>query len=61
MSKNLKKRIYTSLALVFLMYLTLSFNSILVFSLLIISVLSLLEFFNIIKKITKKKNLFNFI
>tara|TARA_B100001094_G_C17880500_1_gene646659 strand:- start:89 stop:736 length:648 start_codon:yes stop_codon:yes gene_type:complete len=54
-SKNLKKRIYTSLALVFLMYLTLSFNSILVFSLLIISVLSLLEFFNIIKKITKKK------
>ncbi len=55
MSKNLKKRIYTSLALVFLMYLTLSFNSILVFSLLIISVLSLLEFFNIIKKITKKK------
>ena len=55
MSKNLKKRIYTSLALVFLMYLTLSFNSILVFSLLIISVLYLLEFFNIIKKITKKK------
>ena len=56
MSKNLKKRIYTSLILLFLFFLILKSNFILVFTLLVIGVLSLIEFFNLTKKILKNKS-----
>ena len=58
-SKNLKKRIYTSIGLLFLITTMFYVNSILVFSLLVLSVVSLLEFFNMIKKIGKN-NLYSF-
>ena len=54
-SKNLKKRIYTSLILLILFFIIFRFNSILVFSLIILSVLSLLEFLNMSNKIIKNK------
>ena len=53
--KNLKDRIYTSLILLTLIYLIFNFNFILVFSLLILGMYSLLEFFNLSKKMFKKK------
>jgi phosphatidate cytidylyltransferase len=56
MSKNLKKRIYTSLILLFLFFLILKSNFILVFTLLVLGVLSLIEFFNLTKKILKNKS-----
>ena len=56
MKKNLKKRIYTSLMLLFLFFLTIKSNFILVFALIVLGVLSLLEFFNINKKILKNKS-----
>ena len=56
MKKNLKKRIYTSLMLLFLFFLTIKSNFILVFTLIVLGVLSLLEFFNINKKILKNKS-----
>jgi len=56
MKKNLKKRIYTSLMLLFLFFLTFKSNLILVFTLIVLGVLSLLEFFNINKKILKNKS-----
>ena len=52
-SKNLRKRIYTSIGLLFLITTMFYLNSILVFSLLVLSVVSSLEFFNMIKKIGK--------
>ncbi len=52
-SKNLTKRIYTSIGLLFLITTMFYVNSILIFSLLVLSVVSLLEFFNMIKKIGK--------
>ena len=55
MTSNLKKRIYTSLILFFLVFLIFRFNFILVYSLLILGVFSILEFLNIIGKIFKKK------
>ena len=54
-AKNLKKRISTSLILLILIFLIMNFNWILIFSLLILGVISLLEFFNIINKIIKSK------
>ena len=54
-SNNLKLRILTSTILFFLIYLIYSFNYILVYSLIILGVLSLLEFINISNKIIKKK------
>jgi phosphatidate cytidylyltransferase len=53
--KNLKDRIYTSLILLTLIYLIFNFNFILVFSLLILGMYSLLEFFNLSKNMFKKK------
>ena len=61
MISNLKKRIYTSFILFFLVFLIFKFNIILVYSLLILSVFSILEFINISKKIFKKKSLKYFI
>ena len=62
MKKNLKKRIYTSIILFLLIYLIFILEEILIFTLLIVGVLSILEFSNIIKKIftnTLYKLIFN--
>jgi phosphatidate cytidylyltransferase len=53
--KNLKKRIFTSLILLFLIFLIMNFNFILVYSLIIIGIVSCLEFFSINKKIIKNQ------
>lgn len=50
MSKNLKKRIFTSLFLLSLLILMFVFNEILIFSLIIFGVLSIVEFIDITKK-----------
>ena len=55
MSKNLKYRTYTSLILLSLVILIFNFNLILVYSLIILGVLSILEFLEIIKKIPNLK------
>ena len=55
MTSNLKKRIFTSCILLFLVFLIFKFNIILVYSLLILGVFSILEFLNISRKIFKKK------
>ena len=55
MTSNLKKRIFTSCILLFLVFLIFKFNIILVYSLLILGVFSILEFLNINRKIFKKK------
>jgi len=52
---NLKKRIFTSILLLAIIFLIFSFNMILTFSLIVFGVLSLLEFFNLTSKIFKKK------
>ena len=49
-SKNLKKRIITSLFLLSLLILMLVFNEILIFSLIIFGVLSIVEFIDITRK-----------
>ena len=53
MSSNFKKRIFTSIGLFFLILLIFKFNLILVYCLLLIGVLSILEFLQITKKIFK--------
>ena len=50
-SINLKKRIYTSLVLFCLIFMILNFNSILLYTLILIGIYSILEFLNIVKKI----------
>ena len=52
---NIKKRIYTSLMLLLLIILISSSNAILVFGLIVLGVLSLLEFINLSNKIIKNK------
>ncbi len=54
-TKDLKKRIYTSLILFLLITLISSSKAILVFSLIVLSVLSALEFINLTNKIIKNK------
>ena len=54
-TKDLKKRIYTSLILFLLITLVSSSKAILVFSLIVLSVLSALEFINLTNKIIKNK------
>ena len=49
--ENLKKRIYTSLVLFCLIFMILNFNSILLYTLILIGIYSILEFLNIVKKI----------
>tara|TARA_A100001015_G_scaffold320638_1_gene447782 strand:- start:1560 stop:2210 length:651 start_codon:yes stop_codon:yes gene_type:complete len=51
---NLKKRIYTSFGLLFFAFLIAGFSTILIFGLIILSVLSILEFLNLTNRITKK-------
>ena len=59
MSINLKKRIYTSIILFLIIYLIISFNFFLLFILIVLGNLSILEFFNISKRMIKNKfNLF---
>ena len=58
-SRNIKSRIYTSIALFALLYLIIIYKIALVYSLVILSVLSIIEFLNLTKKIFKNK--FNFI
>ena len=50
-TNNFKKRIITSLILFFLIFLIINNKYILIYSLIVISVISMLEFFNMIKKI----------
>jgi phosphatidate cytidylyltransferase len=54
-NKNLKKRIYTSLILLLLIIVISKSNAILVFSLIVLGVLSLLEFINLSNKTIKNK------
>ena len=60
MTKNLKKRIYTSLVLFFLLFLMLINNFFLGYFLIIVGVLSIIEFFNIIKNISTKSKINQF-
>ena len=60
-SANFKKRFITSLFLLIALVLIFKFNYILIYSLIVLGVMSILEFGNIINKITKKKNLQNFV
>ena len=53
--KNLKKRIHTSLLLLILVLLIFSFDFILIYSLIVLGVLSILEFIGISKKVFKSK------
>ena len=53
--ENLKKRIYTSIILLLIVFLISKFSTILIFSLIVLGVLSVLEFFNIINKAIKNK------
>ena len=55
MSDNLKKRIITSLLLFILIFLILSFNFILVYTLIILGSLALIEFFNLSNRIFSDK------
>ena len=61
MTSNLKKRIFTSFILFFLVFLIFKFYIILVYSVLILGAFSILEFLNISRKIFKKKLLKYFI
>ena len=54
-SNNLKKRIYTSLILLLLIILIMNFNFVMVYSLILLGVISTIEFLNITNKIFKKK------
>tara|TARA_B110000444_G_C18749105_1_gene551810 strand:- start:374 stop:1024 length:651 start_codon:yes stop_codon:yes gene_type:complete len=54
-TNELKKRIVTSVVLLFIIFLVFTYNIILVLSLIILGVLSVLEFFNLTKKIIKNK------
>ena len=53
MSENFKKRILTSVTLVLLFLLILKYKFVLIFSLLVLGVYSVLEFYSISKKIIK--------
>ena len=55
MSSNLKNRTYTSISLIILVILMFKFDYILIYSLIILSVMAILEFLNLIKKILINK------
>ena len=57
MNLELKKRIVTSILLLFLLYLMINYSYILIISLIIISVVTWIEFNSLIYKVFKKKNL----
>jgi len=60
MSKNFKKRIYTSIALFFLLFLIINNNYAMGFFLILAGIFSVLEFFEIILKIFKKNKIKQF-
>ena len=60
MSKNFKKRIITSVFLLLLLFLMFSNSYLLGFFLMILGILSIIEFFNIISKIFKKNKIKQF-
>ena len=59
-SANLKKRVYTSILLLLLVFLIFISKSILIYSLIVLGILSLIEFNSLIKNI-KLNNLYLFI
>lgn len=54
-SLNLKKRFYTSILLLLLLLLTFAFNVALIYALIVLGVISIIEFLNLIKKATQNK------
>ena len=60
MNLELKKRIVTSILLLFLLYLMINYSYILIISLIIISIITWLEFNSLIYKIVKKKIILRF-
>ena len=54
-STNLKKRLLTSLLLFFLFFLIYNYNFFLIYSLIVLGVLSVIEFYNVTNKIIKSK------
>lgn len=58
---NLKKRIYTSISLFVMIFLIMNYQQILVFSLLVLAVLSLIEFLNLTNKLFKNKFIFSIV
>ena len=54
-SLNFKKRVFTSFLLLFLIYLIISFKLILTYTLIVLGVISVLEFLNLTKKIINNK------
>ncbi len=54
-TNNLKKRIFTSVLLFILLFLIYNFNFFLIYTLIVLGVLSLIEFYNAIDKIIKSK------
>mgnify|MGYP001496654945 CR=1 FL=1 len=54
-SLNLRKRINTSFLLFFLIYLILNYNFVLVYSLIVLGVISIIEFYTLVKKILNNK------
>ena len=55
MTRNLKDRINTSLILFFIIFLILKYKFIMVYCLIVLGVISLIEFFLISKRITKNQ------
>ena len=53
--KDIRKRIFTALVLLLIVTLIIKYDPLLLFFLIIFGIFSIVEFFNIIKKITKKK------
>jgi len=58
---NLKKRIYTSFSLFVMIFLIMKYQQILIFSLLVLAVLSLIEFLNLTKKLFNNKFFFSIV
>ena len=55
-SKNLLNRLYTSIVLIFLLALSFNYSYILIISLILVSLISWIEFKSLISKIFKKNN-----
>jgi phosphatidate cytidylyltransferase len=56
-SENLKKRFYTSLVLLFLLFLSYKYTIVLILSLILVFIFSIMEFYNLLIKIFYKINL----
>ena len=58
-TNNLKDRVFTSLALLFLLSLIIFFDFMMIYSLIVLGTLSLIEFLNLSKKIFKNSIILN--